>query len=68
MKQNSILSYVNNNRESVEGNEQCSSNVKEAPNSKRTKHNSIGKVRKWDDAYLRYGSFLLNSECSSNIP
>jgi len=40
MKQNSI-SYVkrNNNSERVDGNEQCtgSSNVKEAPNPKRTK-------------------------------
>jgi len=34
MKQNSIFSYVkqHNNSEGVDGNEQCSSNVKEAPN------------------------------------
>jgi len=34
MKQNNILSYVkrnNNNSEDVDGNEQCSSNVKKAP-------------------------------------
>jgi len=31
----------------VDGNEQCSSNAKEAPNPKRTKCNSIAKVRKW---------------------
>jgi len=52
MKQNSIFSYVkrnNNNCEGVDGNEQCSSNVTEAPNPKRTKCNSVAKVRKWDD-------------------
>jgi len=35
MKQNRIFYYVkrnNNNSEDVDGNEQCSSNVKEAPN------------------------------------
>jgi len=48
----------NNNSEDVDGNEQCSSNVKEAPNPKRTKCNPIAKVRKWDDTYLRYGFFL----------
>jgi len=61
MKQNSILSYVkrnNNNSESVDGYQQCSSNAIEAPKPKRTKCNSIAKVRKWDDTYLRYGSFL----------
>jgi len=42
----------------VDGNEQCSSNVKDAPNPKRTKCNSIAKVRKWDDTYLRYELFL----------
>ena len=44
MKQNSIFSCVkrnNNNSEGVEGNVQCSSSVKEAPNPKRTKCNSI---------------------------
>jgi len=55
MKRNSIFSYVkrnNNNSEGVDGNEQCSSNVKGAPNPKRTKWNSIAKVRKWDGTYL----------------
>jgi len=41
----------NNNSEGVDGNEQYSSNVKEAPNPKWTKCNSIAKVRKWDDTY-----------------
>jgi len=36
----------NNNSEGVDGNEQGSSNVKEAPKPKRTKCNSIAKVRK----------------------
>ena len=61
MKQNSIFSHVkrnNNNSEGVDGNEQCSSNVKEAPDPKRTKCNSIAKIRKWDDTYFRYGFFL----------
>jgi len=43
MKQKSIFSYVkrnNNNNKGVGGNEQCSSNVKETPNPKRTKCNS----------------------------
>jgi len=35
---------------------------------KRTKCNSIAKVRKWDDTYLRYGSFSYNSECSRYVP
>ena len=71
MKQNSIFSYVkrnNNNSEGVDGNEQCSPNVKEAPNPKRTKCNSTAKVRKWDDTHLRYGFFLRNFECSRYIP
>jgi len=44
--QNSIFSYVqrNNNSEGVDGNEQCSSNVKEAPNPNRTKCSLIAKV------------------------
>jgi len=42
----------------VDGNEQCSSNAKEAPNPKRTKCNSIAKVRKWNGTYFRYGFFL----------
>ena len=44
----------------MDGNEQCSSNVVEAPNLKRTKCNSIAKVGKWDETYLRYryGFFL----------
>jgi len=39
MKQNSIFSYGkrnNNNSECVDGNEQCSSNVKEAPDPQQT--------------------------------
>jgi len=47
-----------NNSESVDGNEQFSSNVKEAPSPTRTKCNSIAKVTKCDDTYLRYGLFL----------
>ena len=43
-------------------NEQCSSNVKEAPNQKRAKCNSIAKVRKWDNTYFRYGFFLPNDQ------
>jgi len=58
----------NNNIEGVDGIEQCSSNGKEAPNPKRTKCNSIAEVRKRNDAYLRYGFFLPNSECSRYIP
>ena len=50
----------NNNSEGVDGNEQCSSNVKEAPNPKRIKCNSTAKVRKWDDTHLRYGLVLGN--------
>jgi len=56
-----------NNSEGVDGNEQRSSNVKEAPDPKRTKCNSIAKVRKWDGIYLRYGFFLPNSQCSRYI-
>jgi len=65
MKKNSIFSYLkrnNNNKAGVDGNEQCSSNVKEAPKPMRTKCNSIAKVSKWDDTHLRYGFFLPNSE------
>ena len=61
VKQNSIFSYVkrnNNNSEGVDGNEQCSSNVKEAPDPKRTECNSIDEIRKRDDTYFRYGFFL----------
>jgi len=60
MKQNSIFSYVkrnNNNSEGVDGNEQCSSNIKQATHPKWSKRNSIAKVRKWDDTYLRYVFF-----------
>jgi len=60
VKQNSIFSYVkrnNNNSEGVGGNEQCSSNVKEAPPPKQIKCNSISKVRKWDDTDWDMGSF-----------
>ena len=42
----------------MDGNEQCRSNVKEAPNPKRAKCNSIAQVRKWDNTYFRYGFFL----------
>jgi len=41
----------NNNSEGVDGNEQCSSNVKEASNPQRTKCTSTAKVRKWDDTH-----------------
>ena len=59
MKQDSIFSYAKrNNSEGVDSNEQCSSNVKEAPNPKRTKCNAISKVRKWNGTYFRYGFFL----------
>jgi len=61
MKQNSIYSCVkrnNNNSQGVDGNDQCCSNIKEAPPPKRTKCNLFAKVRKWDDTYLRYGFFL----------
>jgi len=61
MKQDSIFSCAkrnNNNSKSVDDHEQCSSNVKEAPNRKRTKCNAIAKVRKWNGAYFRYGFFL----------
>jgi len=67
MKQNSIFSYVkrnNSSSEGVHGNEQCSSNAKEAPNPKRTECKSIAKVRKWDHTCLRYGIYLPNSECT----
>jgi len=59
MKQNSIFSYVkrnNNSSEDVDGNEQCISNVKEAPDPKRTKCNLIAKIRKWDDTFFKTGS------------
>jgi len=36
----------NNNSEGVDGNEQRIANVKEAPNPKRTKCNSVAKVKK----------------------
>jgi len=63
MKQNSVFSFVkrntgNNNSEGVDGNEQCSSNVKVAPDPNRTKCNSVAKARKRDNTYLRYGFFL----------
>ena len=48
----------NNNSEGVDSNEQCSSNVKEAPDPKRTKCNSIAKIRKLDNTYFRYGFFF----------
>jgi len=46
----------------VDGNEQCSSNVKEAPDPKRTKCDSIAKNRKWDNTYFRYGFFLADDQ------
>jgi len=46
----------------------CSSKVKEAPKPKRTKCNSFAKVRKWNDTYLRYRSYLWKSECSRYVP
>jgi len=42
----------------VDGNEQYSSNVKEALPPKWTMCNSIAKVRKWEDTYFKYGFFL----------
>jgi len=48
------------NSEGVNGNEQCSSNVKEAPPPKRTKFNSIDKVRKWDDVFEIRDDQILN--------
>jgi len=71
MKQNSIFSYVkrnNSDSECVDGNEQCSSNVKEPSDPQRTKCTSTVKVSKWDDTHLRYGFFLRNLECSRYIP
>jgi len=50
----------------MDGNDQCSSNVKEVPNPKRTKCNSIGKLRKWDDTYLRY-EFILPDDQILNV-
>jgi len=61
MTQNSILFYVkrnNNNNEGMDGNEECSSNMKETPNPNRTKCNSIAKVKKWNDTYFRYEFFF----------
>ena len=60
MKQNSIFSYVkrnNNNSEGVDGNEQCSSNVKEAPDPKRTKCNAIAKFENGTTHISDGGSF-----------
>jgi len=48
----------NNNSEGVDGNEQCSLNVQQGPDQKRTKCNSIANVRKLLDTYLWYGFFL----------
>jgi len=69
MKQNRIFSSVkrnNNNSKGVDGNEQCSSNVEEAPNPKQTKCKSIAKVGKWDNTYFRYG-FLLPDDQILNV-
>ena len=71
MKQNSIFSYVkpkNSNSEGVVGNEPCSSVVSETPPPKRTKCNSIAKVRKLDDTYLRYGFFLSDEQLLNVAP
>jgi len=70
MKQNSRFSYVkrnNNNSEGVDGNAQCSSNVNDAPDPKRTRCNSVAKFEN-GTTHLRYGFFLPNSECSRCIP
>jgi len=66
-----IFSYVkpkNSNSEGVVGNEPCSSVVSETPPPKRTKCNSIAKVRKWDDTYLRYGFFLPDDQLLNVAP
>jgi len=71
MKQSSIFSYVkrnNNSRKGVEGNEQCSSNAKKAPPPKRTKCNSVVKVRKWDETCLGYGFFLPDDQILNVAP
>jgi len=47
----------NNHSEGVDGNKQCSSNAKGAPNPKRTKCNSFAKVRKRGETYWDTGSF-----------
>jgi len=52
----------NNNSEGVDGNEQCSSNVQQGPDQKRTKCNSIANVRKLLDTYLLYGFFSANDQ------
>ena len=60
MKQNSVFSYVkrnSNNSEGVDGNEQCSSNVEEAPNLKQTKCDSIAKARNGMTRVWDTGSF-----------
>jgi len=53
----------------VDGYEQCSSNVKEAPDPKRTKRNSIANVRKNWTTRISDTEVLFagrpNSECSS---
>jgi len=54
------MKRYNNNCEDMDGNEQSSSTVNEAPNPKVTKCNSIAKVRKSDDTYFRYGFFSQN--------
>jgi len=42
--------------------------MQEAPNRERTKCNSIAKVRKWDDTYLRYGFFLVDDQILNVVP
>ena len=55
MKQSSIFSYVKQNSNNSEG---VDSIEQEAPPFKQTKCNKTTKVRKWDEAYLKYGFFL----------
>jgi len=54
------MKRYNNNCEGMDGNEESSSTVNEAPNPKVTKCNSIAKIRKSDDTYFRYGLFSQN--------
>jgi len=71
MKQNSIFSYVkrnNNNSEGVDSNEQCSSNVKEAPSPKRTKFNSTAKLENGTAHIWDTGSFCEVVNVGGHIP
>jgi len=51
----------------VDGNEQCSSNGKEAPPPKQTNCNSVAKVIKSDDTFLRHGRFFLPNDQILNV-